>query len=473
MATRADQRRHKQIEQGLDVHAWTPGGFVRAGTLQMREEGDRQMMASFAYDPNYLEHPQAYPLDPRNLPLSDQEWETGSPLVTLGAIFDAAPDAWGRRVVRANLPPGATEMQVYREAFLRGADGIGSLLLTPVSARPPEGVPQDIDALVQWSLRERPRLSQLQEAAQAARLVEEGAELDENVRSLLAGSWTIGGARPKAIMADDRAGAPADSSVVVKFESLTSGGFRNRIEWVSLELAARAGLNVPEHALVDIDGPGHNAALVLQRFDRGWAIDGGGDPAGVRARALRRHYVSAASFVSAEPTSHRMDSARDRTYFSWKRLLDVTSAVTAKPAHAKVEMFARLAFNAALHNTDDHLKNFGFLKVHGHPVAYEVAPVFDVSPQAADGHYLWCGSAGRVFTLPQALACARELGIAKAAADQVADRILEAFDSRHELYEEAGLSERERQTAEVWFGMGCGEVLPELRRPAEFVRERG
>lgn len=447
MQSSLHERRLKQIEEGLDVHVWTSGGFLRAGTMQLGEEGDRQMNASFAYDPDYLVHPLAYPLDPLNLPLQEGAWETSSHLVTLGAIFDAAPDAWGRRVVRASLPQ-ISEVSVYREAFLRGADGIGAVLLTPSSARPADGSRQDIDELVAWSRRERPALSQLQEAANAARLLEQGADLDASTRALLAGSWTIGGARPKSIMRDDRIGAAPARSVVVKFESRDGGGWRNRIEWVTLEIARLMGLPVPAHALVPAGDEQGTAALVLDRFDRT-------DPDGDRP-ACRLHYVSAASLVSAEPTSRHMDSARDRAYFSWKRLLEVTGAVSARPSYAKAEMFARLALNAALHNTDDHLKNFGFLKLHDHPVHYEIAPVFDISPQPATGHYLWCGSAGRVYTLAQALDCAREVGVTKKVAEHVRERLMSALDKRAELYEQAGMSARQVQIAESWIDQGLG-----------------
>lgn len=448
-------RRHKTVDSSLDVHVWTPAGFLRAGTMVLDEHGDRQMEASFRYEEAYLEHPHAFPLDPINLPLETRVWETDAPTVQLGAIFDAAPDAWGRRVVQASLPVG--QGNVYREAFLRGADGIGAVLLTPLAHRPEPGERQDIDAIVAWSQRERPALSQLREAAAAARLLEEGEDLDENTRSLLAGSWTIGGARPKSIMRDDRPGAAPGGSLVVKFESSNGGGWRNRLEWVCLQLAAAAGLPVPAAQLVELDERGQQAALVLERFDRRVTAAG--------AATTRLHYVSAASLVSTKPTSPRMDSRHDMRYFSWKRLIELASQVCPNASTARVEMFARLAFNAAIHNTDDHLKNFGFLKVPDDPVHYEIAPVFDVSSQAQDGHFLWCGTVGRVYTLDDAIRCAREVGIAAAAAAAVQERIRTSLADRFDLYEQAQMTARQVATAEAWIMAGT----PGAARPVQSI----
>lgn len=221
--------------------------------------------------------------------------------------------------------------------MLNGQDGIGALTFSA-------GDRMRMARLA----AQLPTLSRVAAAANAARELEAGEELDDAARALLAGSWTIGGARPKAILRDDRPGALPDSSLIAKFEGRGSqADGRNRIEWATLEMASDMGMPVPAHQLMEL---GDHTALLLERFDR-FAQDG---------RTRRRHYVSAASFVSATPTSPHLDSQYDMAFFSWRRLLDVTAAVSASPARARVAMWARLALNAALQNTDDHLKNFGF-----------------------------------------------------------------------------------------------------------------
>lgn len=432
-------RRLKSVDEHLRVHAWTPDGFVHAGTLQLDEQGDREMHAFFSYTREYLTHPQAYPLDPLHLPLGPAQWTTDAPHVQLGAIFDAAPDAWGRRVVRASLEKQEEMRQVYRHAFLRGADGIGALVLTP------DEVP-DMDAIVAWSLSERPALSQVEAAATAARELEDGGELDERARHMLAGSWTIGGARPKAILRDDRPGAPPNASVIAKFESRTGeGDARNRLEWATLEMAHNMGMSVPRHWLHEMGG---RAALLLERFDRSF------EP----GRALRRHYISAASFVSAVPLDKHLDHPSDVARFSWRNLLAITGRVCAHRGTAQVEMFARLALNAAIGNTDDHLKNFGFLKLTDSAAQYEIAPVFDVSPQGSASHYLNLEGFGRHYTLANAIEARKSLKIADRAAAEVRERILGVLERRWAYYERAGMTEEQAQTADRMVLRGCPEL---------------
>ena len=119
-------------------------------------------------------------------------------------------------------------------------------------------------------------------------------------------------------------------------------------------------------------------------------------------------------------------------------------------------MMARLMLNTALQNTDDHLKNFGFLKVAGSATQYEIAPVFDVSAQAGQRHYLHCLDLGQVYTLGDVLPLARKLGIAKGAAEEIEQRITGVLQQRHEYFDAAGMSRAEAAQADGWITGGCG-----------------
>lgn len=461
--SRRSSTQRRTAPDELTVYAWIDGRFSPAGRLNLEEESPKKIVATFSYGGEYLANPCAYPLDPVNLPLQRSPFTTLSPLTVLGAIFDAGPDAWGRKVMSAFLP-GASGPPGYRDAFTRGTDGIGALVILPST------IPWDAVAdHVARGMREYPPLARLHEVARAALKVGEGhlfdgdwrggleADLDE--RALLAGSWTIGGARPKAILRDDRHGAAANSSVIAKFESRNGqADGRNRMEWASLAMAGAMGMRVPGHELIDF---GEHTALVLERFDRVPSASGGYG---------RLHYVSAASFVSAKPQSGYLDSPFDQAAFSWRRLLDVTSAVSASPSKARIEMYSRLALNAAIGNTDDHLKNFGFLKSADRPLVYDIAPVFDVSPQAGQTHYLHCGRLGRQYSLSEATQLARELKIAKDAAVEVRERILGVLEHRREYFDRAGMSRRQVELADAWILRGSPELGP-AAAPAQAPKE--
>lgn len=458
-------RKDRLVDGELVVNAWTSDGFLRAGLLSLEEDGEH-VAASFRYEAQYLAHPKSYPLDPINLPLGTTDFATASQFVTLGAIFDAAPDAWGRKVVQAQLADEARG-RVFRGAFLRGADGIGALVMTPLAL---DGH-VNLEEIVQLSLNERPGVSQLWRAATAALQFEQGEELTQEMKEMLGGSWTIGGARPKAILRSDAPGSVPGESVIAKFGSKHDSIDRLAIEFASLRMADEMGMNPCGHQLVSIDGVGEGVgrALLLDRFDRR-TVDG---------RVQRRHYLSAMSVVSHQPQSKFLNSSQDQAMISWGKLLDVASRIGAKPGAAKVEMFARLCLNTALHNTDDHLKNFGFLRAQDSVTHYELAPVFDVSPQAADRHYLHCADLGQAYNLKEVISRARVLGIAKGAAEEVEQRILEVLDRRDEFLDEAGLSEAQRQTVGHWIEQGLGPAYadrPKVESPdpavARALRER-
>lgn len=452
-----EDRHDKLVDGELRVHAWTPGGFVSAGLLTLQEDGE-DIAASFVYDQGYLTNRAGYPLDPMNMPLGLGRMATDSQFVKLGAIFDAAPDAWGRKVVTAQLPADARQ-RVFRNAFLRGADGIGSLVLTPAVL----AAEIDLDHIVGLSLAERPAFSQLERASAAAIEFEKGSDLTDEMRNMLGGSWTIGGARPKAILRDDREGALLGQSLIAKFDSIKDTNPRNRIESACLSMAQSMGFTTPWRKLVEL--PGGRSALVLERFDRP-AIEG---------RVHRLHYLSAMSLASHQPQSKLLNTAMDRVVLSWSKLLEISSRICEKPQQGRAEMFARLALNAALQNTDDHLKNFGFLKSPFSAVHYGIAPVFDVSAQGAQRHYLHCLDMGQTYSLSDVIPRARELGIAKATAEEVESRIVEVLLDIDRYLDEAGLSRAESALVKEWVAEGMGPRYREWERPAprgEAAREK-
>jgi len=528
----ARNRVNKTVDASLAVYAHTPPGWLLAGYLELEERtaqaviddgaGAAAMYAKFRYDEDYLAHRYCFPLDPINLPLRPGWTETTHSHVKLGALFDAAPDAWGRRVVQSQLDararrgqPGLQdprdalitdsrhESQVYKQALLRGADGIGALLVTP-TAREIKG-PADLDVLIAQSILERPSLSELQLAARAARALETDGQVAPGMERLLAGSWTIGGARPKAIVRDDRPGAMPGSSVIVKFSSSGETIPRNLLEAAVLDMLADVELDgqrldVPAHTVHTVDVQGATeSALVIQRFDRVWRNWPNLPPehpfqlrmnhvpeqllqvrpdtrlkdwqeALIGAHALRLHYVSAISIMSQQLQSKRIDTPADVRNFSWRRLLEVTAQVAEQPSAAKVQMYARLLINTALNNSDDHLKNFGFVRMEGHPQHYRVAPIFDITPQPSPSHYLHCADLGRSYTLEQAVSRAAAVGIAPAIAGRVRDALMTVVDRRADYFDARGLSSQQQEVVEGWIIRGLGRPSL-LKQPLDIQEE--
>lgn len=520
----------KEVDGTLTVYANTPSGWLAAGELELEERGaaadtSASMFAKFRYADSFLTHRHAFPLDPINLPLQEGWFETTHQHVKLGAIFDAAPDAWGRRVVQSQLAaqalaaaeakdglgPGLLhladdDVRIYRQALLRGADGIGALLVTP-STRDRRSTEQ-LDSIIAQSILERPALSELEPAARAARDLELNGQVTPGMEHLLAGSWTIGGARPKAIVRDDRPGAPPGSSVIVKFASAGETVARNQLEAAVLDMLADfeldgQRLDVPAHTIREVDVRGQREdALVIQRFDRVWRrpdvpledLATRTDPLGERlravppellevrpdttpeawreafigSRALRLHYVSAISVMSMQLQSKRIDTPADIRNFSWKRLIEIAAKIAAKPDAARVQMFTRLLVNAALNNSDDHLKNFGFIRLENHPLHYRVAPIFDITPQPSPSHYLHCANLGRSYTMEQAVSRAAAVGISPAIAQRIRDALMTVLDRRTDYFDARRMTREQQQTVQGWIarGMGRPNITPPTQSPA-------
>jgi serine/threonine-protein kinase HipA len=193
------------------------------------------------------------------------------------------------------------------------------------------------------------RLPQLVAAAKSVERPSRDARREvHDLAILVAPGSSLGGARPKASFRDD-----GGSLWVAKFPSRTDTRDMAACEWVLNELAAAAGIEVPEHRLLKL-GRGHRT-FAARRFDR--------------TDDSRRMYASAMTMVSR----------RDREPSSY---LDIALAIADYGAKGSIEsllakFFRRVAFNILTAHRDDHLRNHGFLRTKD---GWQLAPVFDLNP---------------------------------------------------------------------------------------------
>ncbi|WP_245001972.1 type II toxin-antitoxin system HipA family toxin [Cupriavidus pinatubonensis] len=361
-------------------------------------------------------------MDPINLPLRDEVFRTTSRFHVLGALFDAAPDAWGRSVIRAD---NAGLMPSEREVFVRGRGlGVGSLLFAPQMLD--EAV--DLASLPQASAHVA-GFEEIQTVEAVLATIDEGGQVDDAWRDLLASSWDIGGARPKTIVRDQ-----AGELWIAKFPRARDSFDRQRVEWANLEMARDIGMDVPQAQLIE---GRFGAVLLVHRFDR--AVEGQG--------TSRRHYLSAASLISPSPSFDKRDMDRPQgvATFSYARVADVIKRISSSPARDLQELYARMVLNVAIHNTDDHLKNTGFLKHEdGRTGRYRLSPLFDVVTQEGSAkHMLHIGPVGRESSFDNALAGAARMSIKPKAAQEIIGRVQDVTSRRHDYYARAGLTDRE------------------------------
>jgi len=303
-----------------------------AGETVCEIGNDGRGRGAFRYAPDYLTRKGAFALDPISLPLREGEFTIEHPGV-FGAFEDSLPDDWGRRLlVRKHRIP-LHQQKLPNLLLALGANGLGALSFVET------GLPQK-------SSEEAPILY-LDRLVAAAEAFEGGDKSDADINILLGAGSSPGGARPKALVYDEH----ADVHCIAKFPSIKDNVDVVRIEAATLNLAKRAGLDVPETKLVEC---GSRPVLLVKRFDI--------MPQG------RRHMVSLQTLLKA--TGYYQARYVD--------ILNVIRKVSADPQCDSGRLFRQMVFNAVVQNTDDHLKNFWMTCTSDE--GWRLSPSFDLVP---------------------------------------------------------------------------------------------
>ncbi len=335
------------MEREVFVYADLDGVPHLVGRLWARLRKDKES-ASFEYAPSWLEHPVRFSLEPA-LALVAGPYHTGADLPMFGAIGDSAPDRWGRALMR-RMERRRAEREKQAPRTLQEID---YLLLVDDEARQGalrfaerEGGP----FLREGGVRRIPPVIELPKLLSAAEHVMEERDTDEDLRLLFAPGSSLGGARPKA-------------SVILKGGHLAIAKFPRRddeynaVLWEATahELARKSGIPV---ARARIERIGKKSVLLLRRFDR----DG----------ARRIPFLSAMNMLGA----------KDHQTHSYLELVDALRRHGAAPRRDMEALWRRLVFTVLISNTDDHLRNHGFL-YEGRD-GWRLSPAYDLNPVPVD-----------------------------------------------------------------------------------------
>jgi len=410
------------------VFIYLPGetDAVPAGRLTMIEEGLEVKASRFAYGRRYLERPNAVPIDPVSLPLAQgrggAELLPASGLALFGALRDATPDAWGRRVIenRLRAPPNGLPESAYLDHA--GPHRAGAL---DVRARPD-------DAPAAGAL---PAILDLAHLLDAAARIEEGEQVPAHLEHYFTGGPSVGGARPKAVVATD------GSEWIAKFPARNDPWNAPLVERATLELAREAGLDVPRTRLETLADD--RQVMLIERFDRVPQARGIG----------RRHIVSALTLLRL-PEQASPDS-------SYGAIADALGehGVRGGIAPDRSELYGRMVFNILVSNDDDHLRNHAFL-YDADGGGWRLSPLYDVvpKPQVAQERvlHLAVGPRGRQARLDNALDGAGRFGLLPPDAARIIDRVVGATRSWRATFERLGVVSRE-----------CDRISSAFRRATE------
>ncbi len=317
------------------VWVWLEGAVqpVVAGRLN-----DSGKVVTFTYARSYLQRTDAVALFLPELPLRSGELQPRSGEIA-GCVADAAPDAWGRRVidrrcgVRSELPLLAYLLQ-------SGSDRIGALDFQSSSG---DYRPREADSAT------------LTELAEAADRVVSGEPLTPALDRALLHGTSVGGARPKALLTD------GSRRMIAKFSSSTDPYAVVKAEFIAMYLAQLAGIN---SATVEMASALGKDVLLVQRFDRS-------------DLGTRRMMVSALTILERHD-AHGI-AGRYATYVDLAH--EIRSRFTTADETLR-ELFARIVFNVLVGNTDDHARNHSAFWDGDNLV---LTPAYDICPQARTG----------------------------------------------------------------------------------------
>lgn len=334
----------KQNNKEAYVWFWLPGATepVVAGKL----EADSGLV-QFNYGKSYLERPNAIPIYEPELPLRPGVLPLLAGLEIPNCIRDAAPDAWGRRVIinrqlgKRGLNTDTADLDELTYLLESGSDRIGAL---DFQRSPSEYVPRAGNN------------ARLEELLESAVRVEKGVPLTPELDQALFHGSSIGGARPKALIEDH------GMKYIAKFSSTSDTYNVVKAEYVAMRLAEIAGLDVAPVRMVKASGK--NVLLIL-RFDRIHAS----------SEWQRKSIVSALTLFGLSDMTAR--------YASYEDLAQIIRERFTSPKRTLHELYGRLVFNVLCGNTDDHARNHAAFW-DGRELT--LTPAYDICPQGRAGN---------------------------------------------------------------------------------------
>lgn len=325
---------------------------VLMGSLQVDQMRGKEIF-SFAYSEEWLNKGEALLLDP-DLGFFDgpQYNKEGKP--NFGIFLDSSPDRWGRVLMQRREQLRALQEKrkprpLFESDYLLGVSD--QYRMGAVRFKLSENGPflnEDISLAA-------PPLTTLRSLEEASLKLEDDDAIDNPafaqwLNMLMAPGSSLGGARPKASMID-----PAGQLWIAKFPSKRDDRNIGAWEWIVNELARKAGLTVAEGQIKKLTRTHHT--YLTKRFDR--------------VGEKRIHFASAMTLLG------KNDGADAASGASYLEMFDFITRFGADATDDLKELWKRIVFNICVSNSDDHLRNHGFLLT---PKGWKLSPAYDINP---------------------------------------------------------------------------------------------
>lgn len=319
------------------------------GALSAHQAKGRKAF-SFEYALDWIRSKKQLLLDPDIGWFSGPQFPAGKE--NFGVFLDSMPDRWGRTLMKRRAAQLAKEEgkpvpTLYDIDFLLGVQDesrMGALRFK---------LSHDGPFLSNDAAHPVPPMSSIRELQHAASVIESDVD-DKAIRKwlaiLVAPGSSLGGARPKSNVLDEQ-GNPWIAKFPSKNDSLDKGAW----EFLLYKMAIDAGVVMAESRILKVSGNQHT--FLTKRFDR--------------VRGERVHFASAMTM-----TGNNEDTIREHP----ASYLDLAEFIRFSGANIKADLqqlWRRIVFHIAVSNTDDHLRNHGFLL---YPSGWNLAPAYDLNP---------------------------------------------------------------------------------------------
>lgn len=365
----------------------------------------------FHYERAWLRDPRAFALDP-DLSLDDAPFFPRPEIGNFGVFLDSSPDRWGQALMKRREALQAkdekrTARTLYAWDFLIGVQdftrqgalrfrffGTQEFLGNEKLAAPPITSLRELEA-VAYQL--------------SSRRIDDLDALRRWLAVLVAPGASLGGARPKANFTE------ADGSLWIgKFPARDDDRDIGAWEYVAHGLAIKAGVEMPAAKAVRLNNAHHT--FCVQRFDR--------------VRGARRFYASAMTLL-------RKEQSEGTSYLELAQFLRAKGDGANTSADLE-QLFRRVAFNVAVGNRDDHLRNHGFILGQ---TGWRLAPAFDVNPNIDKAeHVLNIDDTDNRPSLETVLTTAGFYGLNEARGKKIVEEVAAAVDGWENAARQAGIA---------------------------------
>lgn len=390
--------------------------------LLSAHHGKGRKSFSFEYDKEYLKSKERFLLDP------DIGWYSGSQFPTgkdnFGIFLDSMPDTWGRTLMKRRAAQKASEEEkasptLYDVDFLLGVydpSRMGALRFK-LDQSGPFLDDNDVHPTPPWS-----SIRELQYGASQLESDVSDEEVKRWLAILMAPGSSLGGARPKANILDNK-GHPW----IAKFPSKNDNIDKALWEYLAYQLALKAGVTMAESKVGKVSGNHHT--FFTKRFDR--------------SEGERVHFASAMTMTGNNEDTIRDDPA---SYLDLAEFIQFSGAENAKDLQ---QLWRRIVFHIAISNTDDHLRNHGFvLSDEG----WRLSPAYDINPSIdKNGLSLNIDTESNALDFELVKSVGSYFQLDNKQMDSILNEVKDAVSQWKTLAQDIGISRQEKQLMEGAF----------------------